>query len=306
MSKPFDLAVPVSLGARAGISEVWAAFLEARPVVQLVFAMRFAVGGALSSDAAAFLPLHAAAGQCAWLASMWFVYLVNGMSDLEGDRLNASSRPIAAGVLRVERARVISAVLAAFSILVGSVVDLKFSLFCASMLMLGVVYSYGPFALKKWSPTASITVATAGFVTYVAGAYAFSGAVTSSTVLVAGIMGAWMAAAGNYKDLGEEVGDRAAGRRTLPVLLGRRRATFVIWMACVLIALLALLAVAVDLFIWPVGVLIAASALLARSWASRRGSKSMQAGAGAKFPYRVFMVSQYVVNGLLLVTASLP
>jgi len=304
MSKPIQIAATRTPGGQTAIADVRAAFREARPVVQLVFAMRFAVGGTLSLSSTTFSPLHAVAGQTSWLAAVWFVYLVNGVSDVAGDRLNSSSRPIARGVLGLERANVISVVLCAFSILVGGVVGLEFSLLCASMLVLGVIYSHGPYALKRWSPSASLTVGAAGFASYVAGAFAYNGAVSSSTVLVAGVMGAWMAAGGNYKDLGDEVGDRSAGRRTLPVLLGRRRAALLIWTVCLAISLLALFATFRDPAIWPAVALVPAAALLARSWAFKQSDEA-EGAAGAKFPYRVFMVSQYTVNGLLLVTGSL-
>src|SRR6478609_9228145 len=101
-------AVSPNRGAFASCaSRVGLAFLEGRPVVMGVFALRFVVGTQLA-DGADWSSPRLWLATASWLLAVWAVYLINGISDIGGDRLNGSSRPLASGRLAVGSASAIA------------------------------------------------------------------------------------------------------------------------------------------------------------------------------------------------------
>ncbi len=105
-------------------------------------------------------------------------------------------------------------------------------------------------------------------------------------------MSAWMGIGGLAKDLSDVEGDRAAGRRTLPLLWGERRAKSAIAVAAVTVGgsfLAAALTVAPALVPAAALVLAGSAALAAVSvgrWST--GDRGAQ-----RRPYRLFMLTQY-------------
>src|SRR5437763_7685250 len=84
---------------------------ESRPPVQVIFQLRFLTGYLLARPlpgirgATTFVPAAAL-----WLLATVAIYLLNGCADVTEDRVNGSSRPIAAGLLPVQLAlRVVAA-----------------------------------------------------------------------------------------------------------------------------------------------------------------------------------------------------
>jgi 4-hydroxybenzoate polyprenyltransferase len=281
----------LGISRSAVLVPVGLSFLEARPVVQGVFALRFTVGGLLPSTGSHMLIGQGLIGQVAWLAAVWFIYLANGLSDIAGDQLNKSGRPLASGRLMASDARTIVLVLALVSCLAACLVNWIFLVLTGLMLTLGLCYSMGRFAAKRWSVSSSVVVGSAGFMTYVSGATAYSGSVSTDVVVYALILSLWMLVAGNYKDFGGEHGDKATGRRSLPILLGRRRAGLLIWAACLPLTIGAVVVSESEPRLWGLILLIPAVAVMAISWAS-------SAQWFIRVPYIAFMVSQYLINAV--------
>jgi 4-hydroxybenzoate polyprenyltransferase len=203
---------------------------EARPVVQLIFQLRFAAA-ALPAIAAAPTALsyldgtRILLGSFAWLCTTWHIYLLNGVCDRTEDRVNASTRPLAAGVLRCAQARQALAVLAVAAFGCALAVSGVFVALVAAMLGLGWLYSAGPRPQKANVPGFMVVVVGGGMLTYLAGWSAAGGGRPSCQLCLLGVaMSLWMATAGMTKDLSDAAGDRAAGRRTLPILFGEGRA----------------------------------------------------------------------------------
>ncbi|MFR9676912.1 hypothetical protein [Streptomyces sp. TR02-1] len=76
---------------RRGLRYVRLSLVEARPVVQIVFLIRFAVGAAFSTQDLADAT-QLAAGGLAWWMAVVTAYLVNGVLDVKEDRANGSAR----------------------------------------------------------------------------------------------------------------------------------------------------------------------------------------------------------------------
>jgi 4-hydroxybenzoate polyprenyltransferase len=272
-------------------------FREARPQVQVVFLLRLVVGNCLGAnghevDVGTLVQLD-----LSWFLASWFVYLVNGLSDIEGDRRNGSRRPLVQGLLSTRVAVCMSVGLAAGSMLIVSMSGLVNLLMVVAFLALGFVYSFGPRPSKNFALTASLTVGCAGFATFIFGAFASGHHVDLEIVLVAAVLGAWMLVAGNAKDFGDELGDRVAGRRTLPIVLGSRSARRVVTTAVTIVGSLAVVVGVRSPQLLPLALLLpSAVAMGVLALAAEIGCSSPRAAC------RIFTGSQYAVNIALIVT----
>jgi 4-hydroxybenzoate polyprenyltransferase len=273
---------------------------ECRPVVLAMFALRFVAGVALGTASGwAALPtarwLDVVVGVIAWGCVTGFVYLLNGISDIAGDRLNGSTRPLAGGRLSSRVATGWCVAFAVAGVALSALVGLGLLSCTATMIALGWLYSGGRHAAKQRVWSASLVIAGGGFVTYIGGVYSAGAVPSAEAAAIATLMAAWMAVAGNTKDLGDIAGDRAAGRRTLPVVLGTRPAAWVIAVACCAVGLAGL---AVDSSLARAVAACLLLAALVMVGLAVRGRN-----LGSKRMYAVFMVSQLVTNLMIVVVA---
>ncbi|WP_085368906.1 UbiA family prenyltransferase [Leifsonia sp. NCR5] len=276
-------------------------YTEARPIVLWVFNLRFLVGGMLAFGGE--IPvLKAVGGGASWFLAVWVVYLVNGISDIAGDRANGSHRPLASGALTTNAAGSWCVVLAVASLAIAVHVTLVFVLLVVLMLTLGLAYSLGAHAAKKWAVPALAVAASGGLLTYLAGAEAFHGTIPSAVPVFAVVMALWIAVVGHAKDFGDAVGDRIAGRRTLPIVLGERAARLAVATGSAAIGGLGVLAAALNPALLSLAALgPCAVAVSGLSIAGRGQDRRAQ-----RRPYRAFMVSQYTVNLLAVGLAATP
>lgn len=276
---------------------------EARPVVQGIFALRFCCAALLADHHTngAVWPRVAAVLGC-WVAATWAIYLLNGVGDVIEDRENGSIRPIARGALPVGYAKAVVVTLSAAAAGVAALISPAVCLLVVAHLAVGIAYSTGPRPLKCTIPGFFGAVVALGGLTYLAGWYA-SGAteVGAPLLLFGGAMSLWMAFGGATKDLSDTEGDRIAGRRTLPVVLGDRAARLAMAIGASVVGwgfLLAALAWAPS--VAPVAfVVCAGSAALAVI-------VSGEVSRGERFrlrrPYGTFMITQYAAHLTLLVS----
>jgi 4-hydroxybenzoate polyprenyltransferase len=213
------------VGART-LRHLWE---EARPVVQLVFLLRFLTGMSFSTAATrGRLEPGSLAAAAGWLGVVLAVYLLNGVSDVPGDRVNGSSRPLASGRLGVWTAKIATVVAGVSGMAACWSVAPRCGALAAAMLALGAVYSVGPWPAKNSPAGAALVCAGGGLLTFVAGATAAGGGLRNPEWVVAGLLSLWMGVAGGTKDFDDAQGDALAGRRTLPVRLGDHRARVVV------------------------------------------------------------------------------
>ena len=250
------------------------------------------------------LGLRPLAGIVGWLMLSVAIYLLNGVTDRAGDRVNGSRRPIASGALPLDTALSVAVLLAVGGAMACVAVDSRTLPLVAGYLALGWAYSAGP-ALKN-SPLGSAAVIAGGIgLTYAAGWFAGE-TVRPARVAFGLAMTLWVSLACMAKDFSDTEGDRLAGRRTWPVLLGARRAAGCLQL-CSICGSLAMVAAAVlvDRALWPVAlVVLAGSVVLSRRCVVAAGSEpavpaNRQARRG---PYRAFMVTQYGAHLTLLLT----
>ncbi|MEV4053542.1 UbiA family prenyltransferase [Amycolatopsis sp. NPDC049688] len=268
-------------------------------MVQAIFLLRFAAGAALGLASGA----HGVAGRpglltaaLGWLATTWAVYLMNGVADVVEDRANGKARPIAQGELSPRAAIAVVRILCVAGLGFSAATSPAQALLAAAMLGVGWAYSWGPWPLKANLAGFAAAVITLGLLTYLAGWSAAGGGRPTGPVVLFGLMmSLWMGFGGATKDLADAKGDRLAGRKTLPVLLGDFRARLVMavsassagWVFAILFAIRA------AGFLPAALVVLAGSATLSLIVLSRvsRGSRSAQ-----RRPYRVFMATQYCAH----------
>ena len=143
--------------------------------------------------------------------------ILNDLADVAADRANpaAATRPLAAGRLARGATWVAAGVAGAIGVAAAGLVSGP--QLAAGAVALGVMTVYSPL-LKRHGPPGTLAVAA------VAGLPPWYGALAvdrPAAGLVPWVLGAWLHAVREMvKDLEDEPGDRAAGRRTLPVRLG--------------------------------------------------------------------------------------
>lgn len=152
----------------------------------------------------------------------------NDIADTTADRLNRPERPLATGRLRLETAHIVvwlgalvglgaAALVSGRQLLVGAI---------ALLVMLG----YSPW-LKRYGLPGNLAVAA------IAGLPLFYGALAAGRAtagFIPWVLAGWIHLGRELvKDLQDEAGDRAMGRRTLPVRLGSSGAVRVAWWCCI-------------------------------------------------------------------------
>ncbi|OZC43779.1 hypothetical protein CH289_26635 [Rhodococcus sp. RS1C4] len=294
-------------GASSPARNAWLCFVEARPQVQGVYLLRFAVGIAgVSATAGPVGVGQLAAGALTWWAVVISTYLFNGVTDVLEDVANASQRPIARGELAVRTARWVSVATAITALLMAAVAGREMWCWTFAFLTLGWVYSAPPLAAKRWSLSSSVVIFGLGWASYAAGAAAGGGGFGRTEQVFCASMATWMALVGAVvKDLSDAHGDAIGGRRTLAAQRGlssaRRLAIFGTTVVGVCAPIASLLWAPLALF----GTLpLTAGALWVMALCARANDYDLKA---RRCGYRAFMATQYAANlamlGTLLVRA---
>ena len=159
----------------------------------------------------------------------------NDVQDVAADRVNAPAiHPLAAGRLRRETAHL--AIWFGIVLGIGAAALVSGRVVLVALLALAVMLGYSPL-LKRHGVPGNVAVAVVGGLPLYYGALAVG---RPGAGIVPWVLAAWLHLARELvKDLGDEAGDRAAGRRTLPVAVGSVRATRIAVWTCVLFVPLA-------------------------------------------------------------------
>jgi 4-hydroxybenzoate polyprenyltransferase len=299
----------VGLASKPGVlRRLRLCLVEARPSVQLMFALRFLSGGALVVHTGSWARWPRLSGftlsLLAWVLATLYTYLINGAMDVREDRVNRLARPIGRGALDPATARVVATLCAVLALLCGLASGTAVAALVAVFLGLGYAYSVPPLRLSRNTVGAATVIILGGILTYCAGHLAMGLPPTLSTVVFGVAMSLWMGLVGAVvKDLSDVRGDIAAGRRTLTTRV--REAALRRGVAVVAVALgAAFVGTAAALtprLLAPAVVVLAGAccvayfALTTHSTDGRRHSRR---------PYRAFMVTQYLAHVALLAVVS--
>ena len=274
-------------------------------MVQVVFMMRFAAGAALGGTGRIQLGATLL-GAPGWFLATCAVYLYNGVADHPEDVANGSRRPIAAGTLPLHVARRVILVLGFAALLLATAAGPGTGVVMFIYLMFGYAYSGPPFPLKRRSYAASLGGAALGLLSYLAGAVAAGRGIGVPLLVFALAMTAWMGGVGGIaKDLSDVAGDRLAGRRTWPVVLGLERAGRLMLLVAFAVAagFAAAAAVADPELLLPAAAVAggAAALLVVSARVPRDADRELR-----RRPYRVFMRVQYLAHAGLAAALLIP
>jgi len=283
--------------------QVQACLVETRPSVQLIFLLRFLAGTPLAVTTGHAAPSgRVTLVAVGWVCCTMAIYLVNGVADRVEDIANGSGRPIAAGRLPVGNARVAVGVLAAVGLLCVSLAGPGLALLAVAYLLLGFAYSLPPFPLKRRYYTCTVAGLGLGLATYTAGLLASGQRPNLSLGIFATTMTLWMGCVGGIaKEFSDVDGDRAAGRRTWPMLLGFTGSRCLLaavagGIACAFIVGAVLYAPAL---IWCAGTVVLGAAGVAVTGLRATPGEDRQSH---RMPYRAFMFTQLAAHLVLWIT----
>jgi 4-hydroxybenzoate polyprenyltransferase len=247
-----------------------------------------------------WLIYRASIGALVWELAAFSIYVFNGAMDVQEDRVNGSRRPIASGTLARSAALRYAAIAAVLSLAGAGALGVAPACIVAAVLVIGWQYSGRPGYLKRRPAGTAAVGGALGLLAYLSG---YAGQARAewleprlAPLIFVLTMSAWMAFVGApSKDLPDVAGDAAAGRRTLPLILGETRTRRIIAIAAIIISIeFSIAAVFMQpLLRWPavalaVGTVAIVPAALGRIWA---GIPSTQ-----RTPYLIFMFTQYTVN----------
>lgn len=260
-------------------------FLEARPAVQGIFLLRFLVGASLAGPLL-INDLRLWVGVACWVCVSLAAYIFNGVMDMEEDRANGSSRPVASDRLLVDQATGATGILAATGIVLSMTLGGWMIASAVAALVLGWLYSGPPFYLKRYPLGWTVIAILAALITYSAGYMINGGGRSGEALLFVVMMALWMALVGQTKDLSDIEGDKKAGRRSVPVVWGEGAARVIYAGAALGIGGgYVLLAVVFASSLVP-AIALTLGAVAVAAWS--KGDK--------RRPYKAFMLTQYVVN----------
>jgi len=278
---------------------------EARPVVAVMFALRYLTAAAVAGGFERATLARALAGSAIWVLAVLSTYLMNGTTDVAEDRVNHSRRPIASGRLAPATARRAAGLSAVAAVAGGLVLGGGFCLLVVAFLGVGYLYSAPPVCAKRYAATSALTGVMLALLTYGA-AWAAAGAGPAGRTGVIFCAGAalWTGIVGSItKDIPDAAGDMAAGRRTIAVRLGETASRRLACGAAVTIG--AGFAVAAglagSLLVFPAAAMLGGALLVSVvTWPWRPGAASARPGGGGRAPYRAFMATQYAAHLCLL------
>jgi 4-hydroxybenzoate polyprenyltransferase len=210
----------------------------------------------------------------------------NQAFDAPLDRVNKPGRPVPRGDVTVKEAMVFGHVLALLALVLGALASPGF-LVCV---LLGItatwIYSAPPLRTKRSPLGALATIAFArGLLVPVAGWSILADPLQQEPWLLGAISALFVFGAAATKDFADMEGDRAYGCRTLPIVLGPKRAARCIAPALVFPPLGYVTLGALGLLSAPIGNLAALSAVLmlgglATAWALLRAPDALAEGSG--------------------------
>lgn len=154
-----------------------------------------------------------------------FSQVVNDYFDREVDRINEPLRPTAANLLDGRTIAIAAVVLGTLALVIAFALGRTVGELAIGGMLLALAYSVPPLRLKAhngWLANAACAFSYEGFA-WLAGAAAF-GSLTAGTVVLASLFSLGAHGLMTLNDFKSVEGDRALGLRSIPVMLGERKA----------------------------------------------------------------------------------
>ncbi len=172
---------------------------------------------------------------------MLAIYTYNDVVDLKVDRINAPNRPLVSG--RVSKKGVIRlvSILNGTALLITSMINFYTMATASVLILLGVAYSHPKTSYKDIFPLKTLLTATGAALVSLMGGLA-AGNLSPYIIYAATVFFVFESILAPLGDIHDVKGDRAAGRRTFPIVLGLRPTIVMMIMMSALIALVSVIA----------------------------------------------------------------
>jgi 4-hydroxybenzoate polyprenyltransferase len=186
-----------------------------------------AIAGAL------FSPTHSSPANAvlavAVVVLVWIgTNLFNDLYDLEIDRRSNPTRVLVTGGITGLEVKALASIAYLLSALLAFLLfDWLFRVMVLTAVFLGFQYSAPPLRLRRWGPLATLSIGVGISLAFLAGG-ASQGGISSEGAMVAVLFGVVAFTSSSVKDFKDIEGDRGAGIRTLPIVLGYEQAVRVI------------------------------------------------------------------------------
>lgn len=153
------------------------------------------------------------------------MYVLNDLIDADLDRANGKNRPIPTG--RVSKRQAWAFVMATNGVgilLAGLTLNPLTAVIALAVVVIGLMYSMPKTSLKDRFVVKTLSIAFALVLCALAGATSFGSSSDLGTLMmpvyIALILGSMVFITSPFNDLGDVAGDKAAGRRTIPIVIG--------------------------------------------------------------------------------------
>lgn len=153
-----------------------------------------------------------------------FAIVSNNIEDLTIDRISNARRPLASGAIDADRYQRLGRGALVVALALAAIVGRSAMLGVAAVSLVYFVYSCRPFRLKRVPVFAKLMIGANSAILALAGFVLTGGSASDFPMTWFLYLLVAVGLAANFIDLKDTEGDTAAGIRTLPVLLGPRRA----------------------------------------------------------------------------------
>ncbi len=154
------------------------------------------------------------------------VYWMNDITDIKLDKINAANRPLARGQVKKSEAIVLLTVLSLVALGFAYSVNFTTLLFTAAYLVIGILYSSPKISLKDRFVLKTLSIAIGGFTTTLIGA-SINGTLDGQDFISAISFMMLLFVTSPINDLGDYPGDKEGGRKTIPIVIGKKNTIFI-------------------------------------------------------------------------------
>jgi 4-hydroxybenzoate polyprenyltransferase len=157
-------------------------------------------------------------------------YMYNDFTDIGVDRLNSYKRPLVSGKATKEQVLTLAMILNVIALVLAYSTNIYATMIVLAFIVLGILYSHPKTSLKEKFPHKTIVTATGGALASLFGGLAV-GNMLLYVVYAALVSFAFLFIMGPIADISDLKGDRAAGRRTFPLVVGVNKTLIIMILA---------------------------------------------------------------------------
>lgn len=149
------------------------------------------------------------------------IYIFNDVTDQEVDKINAPNRPLALQAVKKTDALTLVLLLNLGGMAIGYWLGLYAFLVTVAELLLGITYSVKPFSFKDRFLVKTFAIGAGGMLSSIFGGVAANN-LNGSVIYAASMFLVFLFVTSPINDLADYVGDKAQGRRTIPIIIGQK------------------------------------------------------------------------------------